>query len=397
MSMPEPFKIAVPLLKRIEEGGFEAYFVGGCVRDYLLDRAINDVDIATSAFPQEVKHLFKRTVDVGIEHGTVMVIEDEVGFEITTFRTESTYSDFRRPDEVKFVRTLKDDLKRRDYTINAMAMSSDFKLIDLFNGQKDLTNRKIRTVGKAEERFQEDALRMLRGARFASQLDFEIEHDIYTAMKKCANLMQHIAIERKRMEMDKLLLGRSMQNGLYLLLRTGLDKQLPSLNLTNDVIMKLKKMDSTELTINQKWALMILIGNEKDTNTFLKNWRHSNKRTVAIKKLVQIYTKRAKENWNKELLYRSGIELAIEVEQIHSVMNHIPLDKTNLNKLWASLQIKNRDELKVNGKDLISWVHRDHGPWIGICLNEIETLIILNRLPNNANDIKKWVEQWQQK
>ena len=147
------FKQALPIIDKIEEAGFEAYFVGGSVRDTLLNKPINDVDIATSAKPNEIKEIFPKTIDVGIEHGTVMVLWKDASYEITTFRTESTYQDFRRPDTVEFVRSLKEDLKRRDFTINALAMDRDGKIIDYFNGQKDLENNLIKAVGIPEERF----------------------------------------------------------------------------------------------------------------------------------------------------------------------------------------------------------------------------------------------------
>jgi len=397
MTMPELFEKAVPLLKSIEMSGYEAYFVGGCVRDYLLSRTINDVDIATSARPEEIKQIFERTVDVGIEHGTVMVIENGIGFEITTFRSESTYSDFRRPDEVTFVRSLKEDLKRRDFTINAMAMSTDMELIDWFNGQMDLKNKKIRTVGKAEERFQEDALRMMRGARFASQLNFEIEKNTLTAIKKNASLLKHIAIERKRMEMDKLLLGQSMVDGLEQLFQSDLYHHLPNLYMTRDVIKRLDEMNLTDLTLEQRWALLLILVKNGDPYTMLKNWRHSNKRIADIANLIKFYTKRNNESWHNELLFRSGINVAVEVEQIYSVLNKVPTDVQHVNELWNSLKLKKREDLQVNGNDLISWMNRDPGPWIGDCLTKIETLIILNQLKNNTSDIKKWVKQWQQK
>ncbi|MBW4947593.1 CCA tRNA nucleotidyltransferase, partial [Klebsiella pneumoniae] len=139
-------------------------------RDNLLGLPIHDVDIATSAYPAEIKQIFKRTVDTGIQHGTVMILDHGNGYEVTTFRTETGYQDFRRPDSVTFVRSLEEDLKRRDFTINALAMRADGEIIDLFDGIADLKAHKIRAVGVADERFHEDALRMMRAVRFESQL-----------------------------------------------------------------------------------------------------------------------------------------------------------------------------------------------------------------------------------
>ena len=151
--LPLEYQKAIPVLKKLENEGYEAYFVGGSVRDILLNQPIHDVDIATSAFPEEIKQLFPKTIDIGIEHGTVLVLENDEQYEITTFRTESTYQDYRRPDHVEFVRSLAEDLKRRDFTINAFALKEDGEIIDLFDGLQDLEEQILRAVGNPHERF----------------------------------------------------------------------------------------------------------------------------------------------------------------------------------------------------------------------------------------------------
>ena len=180
--LPEEFVQAQPVLEKISEHGFEAYFVGGSVRDVLLGREIHDVDIATSAYPEEIKDIFPYTIDVGIEHGTVLVLagkSEAEHYEITTFRTESKYTDYRRPDHVDFVRDLREDLKRRDFTVNAFACDFEGQIIDLFDGLTDLKERRLTAVGSALERFNEDALRIMRAMRFASTLDFKIEEKTF--------------------------------------------------------------------------------------------------------------------------------------------------------------------------------------------------------------------------
>ena len=159
--LPSEFQKALPILEKIKAAGFEAYFVGGSVRDALLNRPIHDVDIASSSYPEETKQIFERTVDIGIEHGTVLVLENGGEYEVTTFRTEDVYVDYRRPSSVSFVRSLEEDLKRRDFTVNAFALNENAEVIDKFNGLADLDNRVLRAVGKAEERFNEDALRIM--------------------------------------------------------------------------------------------------------------------------------------------------------------------------------------------------------------------------------------------
>ena len=203
-------KIAIPekvetILNVLHENGYEAYAVGGCVRDALLGREPKDWDITTSAAPMQVKELFRRTIDTGIQHGTVTVMLDKEGFEVTTYRIDGKYEDGRHPKEVQFTSSLVEDLKRRDFTINAMAYSPEEGIVDAFDGMGDLERKVIRCVGEARERFSEDALRILRAVRFSAQLDFDIEEETKTAITEKAPTLEKISAERIRVEIDKLI------------------------------------------------------------------------------------------------------------------------------------------------------------------------------------------------
>ena len=195
------------IIETLEQAGYEAYAVGGCVRDTLLGREPGDWDITTSANPMEIKALFSRTVDTGIKHGTVTVMLGKEGFEVTTYRIDGSYSDGRHPDQVFFTSQLWGDLRRRDFTINAMAYNPKTGIVDLFGGQADLQARVIRCVGEAKERFSEDALRMLRAVRFSAQLDFGIEEETGKAFVELAGNLEKISKERIRTEMVKLLVS----------------------------------------------------------------------------------------------------------------------------------------------------------------------------------------------
>lgn len=227
--LPVEFVDARKVLQVIEKHDYEAYFVGGSVRDTIIGLPIHDVDMATSAYPAEIKQMFKRTIDTGIEHGTITVMFDNIGFEITTFRTETGYQDYRRPDQVNFVRSLKEDLKRRDFTINALAMRENGDVIDLFDGIGDLRRHLIRAVGDPEQRFNEDALRMMRAVRFGSQLDFTIESDTFNAIKKHSSLLKKIAIERINVEFVKMMLGFAPGRGIQQMLETDMFNNVPFL------------------------------------------------------------------------------------------------------------------------------------------------------------------------
>lgn len=209
------------IIKTLEDAGFEARYVGGCVRDTLLDRPIHDWDIASQALPEDVLRLFPHCVPTGIRHGTVTVLLDGVSAEVTTYRLDGAYHDGRHPDEVRFVRSLAEDLARRDFTINAMAMDESGAVTDLFGGREDLSRRVIRCVGEPETRFREDALRMLRAYRFAAQLGFSLDAQTQAAIRRCAPLCASLSRERVREEAEKTLLsdrpeyfGRMLAEGL---------------------------------------------------------------------------------------------------------------------------------------------------------------------------------------
>lgn len=195
------------IINELIEHGYEAYAVGGCIRDSILGREPEDWDITTSANPQEVKKIFRRTIDTGIIHGTVTVMLEKEGYEVTTYRIDGEYEDNRRPKSVAFTADLVEDLKRRDFTINAMAYNREKGLVDVFGGLSDLQKGIIRCVGSAVERFEEDALRILRAIRFSAQLGFGIEEETLKAVKEKVKNLEAISAERIRVELNKLILS----------------------------------------------------------------------------------------------------------------------------------------------------------------------------------------------
>lgn len=218
MQLPENVEF---ILNKLYKNGYEGYIVGGCVRDYLMGATPHDYDITTSALPEEIKKIFPHTVDTGIQHGTVTVIIDRVGYELTTYRIDGEYKDNRHPEEVIFTDKLSGDLSRRDFTINAIAYNPIKGYVDLFNGREDIKNKIIRGVGIPAKRFQEDALRMMRAVRFSAQLDFSIEENTLIALKENAPLIKNISIERTREEFFKLILSDHNER-LDILLNSGM-------------------------------------------------------------------------------------------------------------------------------------------------------------------------------
>lgn len=209
IQLPEHVKY---ILKTFRDAGFEAYAVGGCVRDSILGKEPKDWDITTNATPTETKELFSRTIDTGIVHGTVTILLDHTGYEVTTYRVDGEYEDGRHPKQVSFTASLAEDLRRRDFTINAMAYSDEEGLVDLFGGTADLEQKIIRCVGMATERFTEDALRMMRAIRFSAQLGFELEAETMQAIRTLAPTIQKISAERIQMELIKTLVSDHPQH-----------------------------------------------------------------------------------------------------------------------------------------------------------------------------------------
>ena len=227
MFLPQDVQFIIDTFK---ENSYEAFIVGGCVRDTLLNREINDYDITTNALPDITISLFDKTIPTGLKHGTITVLLNKEPYEITTYRVDGEYTDSRRPDEVKFVTHIKEDLSRRDFTINALAYSPYFGFKDFFNGKDDLEKKLIKSVGDANKRFNEDALRMLRGIRFASQLSFTIEEKTFDAIKLNSELIRHVSYERINVELIKTLLSNNPSAGIIMLYETGLLENIfPSL------------------------------------------------------------------------------------------------------------------------------------------------------------------------
>lgn len=234
------------IIHTLQEHGYEAYAVGGCVRDSFLGRKPMDWDITTSAMPEETKALFPHTFDTGIEHGTITVLLDHEGFEVTTYRVDGKYEDSRHPKEVIFVRNLKEDLLRRDFTINAMAYNEKEGLVDIFGGMDDLKAGIIRCVGNAQARFSEDALRILRGIRFAAQLGFELEDETREGMRLLAPTLRKISAERIQVELVKTLTS-SRPDLLREAWKLGITKEfLPEFDLA---------METTQETVHHMYTV----------------------------------------------------------------------------------------------------------------------------------------------
>ena len=386
---PQQLRAAVPVLERINQAGFEVYFVGGCVRDMLLQRPLHDVDLATSAYPQEIKQIFPQTIDTGIEHGTVTVIYQKKAYEITTFRTESGYQDYRRPDKVEFVRSLKEDLKRRDFTINALAMNAQGEIIDLFAGIADLQQRQIRAVGVAADRFHEDALRMLRAVRFQAQLNFTIEKQTLAGIKTNAALLSHIATERIREEFIKLMEGSNRQAGLISLYQTQLYRFCPGLA-TYDfpkILQFAAGQIADEATV---WSFLAYLGQLKraQVRPFLRQWKVANNNIKLVQAAIELLDNYQGSNWQ---LYIAGQAATATAAQVLRLTRQQELAEQMIEK-YQDLPLKSPHQLAINGQQIMQVLNLSPGPQIGQYLKQIQQAIVAGQLVNDYQTIVNYLK-----
>ena len=387
------FLEALPVMQQLVDAGYEAYFVGGSVRDMLLHKPISDVDIATSATPQEVKEIFSHTVDVGIEHGTVMVIHHKEGYEVTTFRTEEGYEDFRHPDKVTFVRSLEEDLKRRDFTINALAIGIDDQLMDFFDGIGDLERQCIRCVGDAKERFNEDALRMFRAVRFVGQLGFQIEENTKNAISLLKMNLSKVAVERMKVEFEKMIQSSYRKDALKLFVETGLYQACPLFDGKDEILLKLAEFPLKEMSVLQAWILFIdeLNLSDKEVTHLLKSWKSSNEQIRDVLVGYKTYRARKEEEWNFFLAYDCPYEVACEVEQLLIAQNK-STSMEGLEATYQSLPIRSMNDIQLNGHDIIRILKLDKkGPIIGQVLKTVEKMILEQSISNDAEVLETYV------
>ena len=389
----KPFKIAKPVLEKIIQAGYQAYFVGGSVRDVLLDKEISDVDIASSATPYEIKEIFSNTVDLGIEHGTVLVLEGGEGYEITTFRTESEYEDFRHPSAVTFVRSLEEDLKRRDFTINALALGIDGHVTDYFEGKEDLERQLIRCVGNPTERFNEDALRMFRAVRFISQLDFKIDPATKQAISELYQNMENVAVERMRVEWVKTMMGIGRKAGIRELLVTKLYTVCPQFKEMPLALEQLANNPMERLTELQGWVLLAYYAelSDKQVKKLLREWKCSNQSLNSVATALTTLRKRLNKEYDFFMAYDCPKEIAVEVEMLLPSLGGV----ANLEQLTATyeaLPIHQVNELALNGNDIFTILHLEKkGPVIGKALNLMKEQVLAGQVANTKADLEQLI------
>jgi tRNA nucleotidyltransferase (CCA-adding enzyme) len=355
------------IFKTIEDAGYEVYIVGGFVRDYLLGIDSYDIDLTTSCPPEVLVKLFPKAILVGMSFGTVKVILPDDTYEITTYRKEFGYSNNRHPDKVAFSDDLTDDLIRRDFTVNAMAMDLNYNIIDLFEGKEDLKHRLIRTVGVPEERFQEDALRMLRAIRFVSKLNGQIDIATLDAIYLHHHSIRKVSTERVRDELNKMFIGPGCDKAIELLISSNLYKELKYIRRERLEFIMDKGIQSSLL----KWAMLDLKPVE------YQDWKFSNKQVKLLKEMKQLLRSKSLENRHLYFFSRESIELVNEYKKFVD----------NINLMYNQLPIHNRKEIAVSTDEMINYYNIRPGKWVGELVEEIEINILENKLKNTKDDI----------
>lgn len=349
---------ALEVLNLICNYGYEAYIVGGFVRDSLLGINSKDIDITTNATPMELKNIFPNLDIINSNYGAVLLEYKGVSFEITTFRMESNYEDNRHPSSVMYVNDLNVDLIRRDFTINALCIDKNDQIIDLVNGKTDLENKILRTIGNSQKSFQDDALRILRAIRFASYLDFKMSDEIIEAIKDNKKLLKNISYQQKKKELDKIFASNKAYEGIKLIQKYELDSELELFNL--DRIKDYSDIVGIWAMINS--SKYIFTSSEKD----------------LIEKINIVYDL---DNLDKFVLYKYGLYV-----NILAAVNK-KIDKKEIITRYDELPIKNRDEIDIDAKEICKILNCKPGSIIGDIYNDLENKIILGELINNKNDL----------
>lgn len=394
------------ILNKLQAAGFTAYIVGGAVRDTLLEKSISDVDIATSAKPEQVMRVFNHCIPTGLQHGTVTVIERGNSYEITTYRAEEGYNDHRRPSEVVYVDDIEADLYRRDFTMNAMALSAELNVLDPFCGYKDVQSNVLRCVGNSKERFDEDALRMMRAVRFSTTYQLRPSLSLWRALHKQRQSLRYIAMERVSNELVKMLQSKQLERALSLLMRSEL-LTCTKEHLNLPAYYSLDMLASYKLQYIEHQACscaLLYIAAQvpiEQAAQDLRALKLSNEQRKMILSLIELInfvqewkgtkTRELQEAWIGQLALYSASMIQLFLDELLCAVDEIKAKY--LLHIHSSLKITSIKQLVIRGHDLMRWSNKSSGPWIKEMMHVIMVKVALGELENEKLAIQSYFNE----
>jgi tRNA nucleotidyltransferase (CCA-adding enzyme) len=381
------YELARSVLKKLEENGYEAFIVGGFVRDRFLGIVSEDIDITTNALPKTIEEIFPKTKATGKKYGTVTVFIENHGFEVTTYRIDDEYLNNRKPKSVSFTKKLVEDLKRRDFTINALALDYRGEVIDLFGGKRDLDNQLIRAIGEADERFKEDALRILRAIRFVAKLNFNIEEATLKAMREDICLLKNIANERIISELKNIFKLPYKTKAVLYLEKCNFSLAFKEL----DKGIKAFYSGDVDIDFSEFFALSMYL-EKMDIPSY---WRFSNNEVKKINLLKDLLEKLEIKNFNPYLVYKYGLKDCLRTNQIRLLLNHDDEAK-NIKSIYEKLPIRALADLAFTGKDFLE-LKKLNNQRIGEVLELMAREVVELRLKNTYEELKAFATEIMEK
>lgn len=354
---------ALEVLKILNQNNYEAYIVGGYVRDTMLQRKTHDIDICTSATPKEILEVFENVIVSDMQYGSVIVSYKGHNFDVTTFRKEIKYESNRKPVKIKYIKNLKKDLLRRDFTVNTLCMNSKKEIIDVLNVKKDLDQKVLRTVGNPRYRIKEDSLRILRCIRFATILDFEIEDKTRHFLSKYGYLLRNLSQNRKKEELDKIFLSQNKEKGRKLLI---------DLNLTN--VLDINKLNNIVLCTD-----LLGIWCQLEVDDIYPFTKYEKGQMKLLRQLLKY------DEIDNYLLYKYGLYLCTVYADIKG------LSKRKLNTKYSKLPITSRKDINISGEEISKVLNKIPGSYIKDIMEDLEKNILNNKLNNNYDEIKEYI------
>lgn len=369
------------VLNDLKKQGYQAYIVGGAVRDHLLRIPLTDIDITTNAKPHEVSKIF-RTKPTGVKYGTVTVLMNDETYEVTTYRIDGDYIDGRHPDNVTFSETAEEDVKRRDFTINGILMTEKNEIIDYVGGQEDLRNKLIRTIGNPIDRFNEDALRMMRAFYFQSKLGFQIDAETRDAISIMRFKLKEIAMERIMAELIKMLKGEHVRRALKSMITTGVHQVLPGLEKGILYVEQLDEIPFVDAFFTLCFTLHGSIPSE---------WPFSNKH----RNRYEVASKLAKDHdhFDALTLYTYGLDLCLLANRVNVMLKKSRNLKNQIEKTYENLPIQSDLDLKLRASDILKLTDKKAGAWLKNLQKEMVIEVLNRRLKNDKEVLEAYVLQ----